>query len=318
MAIGDEGIDGRRAERRRLERRKKTFRRRRLALLGGVIAVAAAGLIVISGGGGGSGSKSPAPAGKKVASNGPNAPAPKPSLVAQPTGPQMSSDDAQKARVPILMYHSISVPPPGASLGELFLPTANFKEQMKYLSGQGYEAVTLDQLWSAWQGKGPLPEKPIVLSFDDGYETQYAHAAPVLKQLGWPGVLNLKLLSLEQGEMTPTMIKRMIADGWEVDSHTINHLDVSQLSGAQLQHEVGDSRTMLQKEFNIPVNFFCYPAGKFDAESVAAVKQAGYLGATTVQPGLAAPDQNPYELPRVRIDGSDSLDAFKQKLAQTS
>ena len=138
----------------------------------------------------------------------------------------MSAEDARKARVPILMYHSISVPPPGAALGELFLPTANFKQQMAYLSQQGYEAVTLDQLWSAWQGKGPLPEKPVVLSFDDGYQTQYTHAAPVLKDLGWPGVLNLKLLSLEQGEMTP-------ADGQEDDRRGLggrlahdNHLDV--------------------------------------------------------------------------------------------
>jgi peptidoglycan/xylan/chitin deacetylase (PgdA/CDA1 family) len=316
LAVGDEGIDGRRAERRKLERRKKTFRRRRLAALGGLIAVAAVAFILISGGG--DGSKSPSPASKKAASTGASGSAPKPSLVAKPTGPEMSSEDARKARVPILMYHSISVPPPGASLGELFLPTANFKEQMKYLSDQGYEAVTLDQLWSAWQGKGPLPEKPIVLSFDDGYETQYAHAAPVLKQLGWPGVLNLKLLSLEQGEMTPTMIKKMIGDGWEIDSHTINHLDVSTLSGAELQHEVGDSRTMLQKEFGIPVDFFCYPAGKFDAASIAAVKQAGYLGATTVETGLAAADLDPDKLPRIRIDGSDSLGAFKQKLDQAS
>jgi peptidoglycan/xylan/chitin deacetylase (PgdA/CDA1 family) len=74
---------------------------------------------------------------------------------------------------------------------------------------------------------------------------------------------------------------------------------------------------MLQKEFGIPVNFFCYPAGKFDPASIAAVKAAGYLGATTVNPGDASPDANPYELPRVRIDGSDSIDVFKQKLAQS-
>jgi peptidoglycan/xylan/chitin deacetylase (PgdA/CDA1 family) len=316
LAVGDEGIDGRRAERRKLERRKKTFRRRRLAALGGLIAVAVVAFILTSGGG--DGSKSPPPASKKAVSSGASGSAPKPSLVAEPTGPEMSSEDARKAQVPILMYHSISVPPPGAALGELFLPTANFKEQMTYLSDEGYEAITLDQLWSAWQGKGPLPEKPIVLSFDDGYETQYAHAAPVLKQLGWPGVLNLKLLSLEQGEMTPTMIKKMIGDGWEIDSHTINHLDVTTLSPRDLRHEVSDSRTMLQREFGIPVDFFCYPAGKFDAASIAAVKQAGYLGATTVETGLAAADEDPDKLPRIRIDGSDSLDAYKQKLDQAS
>jgi peptidoglycan/xylan/chitin deacetylase (PgdA/CDA1 family) len=312
LGVGDEGIDSRRAERRREERRKKTFRRRRLMALTGVVAVAAGGYLLLSGGGD---SRSPSPAAVQTKTPSGGGDGAKPSLVAEPTGPQMSEEEARTAKVPILMYHSISVPPTGAALGELFLPTANFKEQMAYLSDQGYEAVTLDQLWSAWQGKGSLPEKPIVLSFDDGYMTQYTHAAPVLKDLGWPGVLNLKLLSLEQGEMTPQMIQKMIADGWEIDSHTINHLDVSTLSGAQLQHEVADSRTMLQKEFGIPVNFFCYPAGKFDAESVAAVKAAGYLGATTVDDGLAAPDENPYELPRVRIDGTDSLDAFKQKLA---
>jgi peptidoglycan/xylan/chitin deacetylase (PgdA/CDA1 family) len=75
---------------------------------------------------------------------------------------------------------------------------------------------------------------------------------------------------------------------------------------------------MLQKEFGIPVDFFCYPAGKFDEASIAAVKQAGYLGGTTVQDGIAGPDQNPYELPRIRIDGSDSIGAFKQKLDQAS
>jgi peptidoglycan/xylan/chitin deacetylase (PgdA/CDA1 family) len=314
LGVGDEGIDGRRAQRRAEERRRRTFRRRQLALLAGVLVVGGGAYLALSSGGGGS--DKPAPAKTAVASNGSPA---KPSLVAQPSGPQMSADDARKARVPILMYHSISVPPQGgASLPELFVPTANFKDQMSYLSDQGYEAVTLDQVWSAWQGKGPLPEKPIVLSFDDGYLTQYTHAAPVLKEMGWPGVLNLKLLSLEQGEMTPTMNKKMIGAGWEIDSHTINHLDVSQLSGAQLKHEVGDSRTMLQKEFGIPVNFFCYPAGANDPESIAAVKQAGYLGATTVEPGLAAPDEDPDKLPRIRISGSDSLDAFKQKLATAS
>ena len=314
MGVGDEGIDSRRAGRRREDSRRKKFRRRRLTALAGLAAVALGAYLLLSDGDGND-SSSPAPAEKTEATA--DSSAAKPSLVAQPKGPKMSSEEARKARVPILMYHSISVPPPGAALGELFLPTANFKQQMAYLSQQGYEAVTLDQVWSAWQGKGPLPEKPVVLSFDDGYETQYTHAAPVLKDLGWPGVLNLKLLSLEQGEMTPQMVKKMIGAGWEVDSHTINHLDVSTLSGAELEHEVADSRAMLQKEFGIPVDFFCYPAGKFDAASIAAVKAAGYLGATTVQDGLAAPDEDPYELPRVRIDGTDSLDAFKQKLGQS-
>lgn len=310
MGVGDESIDGRRAERRRLERQRRTYRRRRLALLAAVCVVAGGAYLALSGGGGGSSGSQPASGGApgKSASKQP----------AEAAGPQMSGEEARKAQVPILMYHSISVPPKGSALPELFVPTGDFSDQMHHLSDQGYEPVTLDQLWNAWQGKGPLPAKPVVLSFDDGYLTQYTHAVPVLNDLGWAGVLNLKLLTLEQGEMTPQMIKKMIGDGWEIDSHTINHLDVSQLSGAQLKHEVGDSRTMLQKDFGIPVNFFCYPAGVNDPESIAAVRAAGYLGATTVDPGLASPSEDPYKLPRVRIDGTDGLDGFKQKLDQAT
>jgi peptidoglycan/xylan/chitin deacetylase (PgdA/CDA1 family) len=235
-----------------------------------------------------------------------------------PQGPQVSGGAAKRLHVPILMYHSISIPPAGASLPELFVPTGDFTDQMRALQRDGYHAVTLDQLWGAWHGQGSLPEKPIVLSFDDGYQTQYTHAAPVLKQLGWPGVLNLKLLSLEQGEMTPKMIKSMISDGWEIDSHTINHLDVSQLSGASLHHEIADSRKMLQKQFGVPSNFFCYPAGRYDDQAIAALKAAGYTGATTELPGEATIGGDPFTLPRIRISGSDGVAGMEAKLASPS
>jgi peptidoglycan/xylan/chitin deacetylase (PgdA/CDA1 family) len=232
-------------------------------------------------------------------------------------GKQLSGEAAKAARVPILMYHSISVPTPGAALPELFVPTKDFKDQMAALKGDGYQAVTLDQVWAAWHGSGALPEKPIVLSFDDGYENQYLHALPALRDLGWPGVLNLKLLSLEQGEMTDKMIKEMLAAGWEIDSHTINHLDVTTLSGTALTHELGDSRTMLQKRFGIPVNFFCYPAGKYDDAAIAELRKDGYEGATTEIEGDATASGNPFELPRVRIDGSDGVAGMREKLAGT-
>jgi peptidoglycan/xylan/chitin deacetylase (PgdA/CDA1 family) len=117
------------------------------------------------------------------------------------------------------------------------------------------------------------------------------------------------------GELTQQMVQQMVNAGWELDAHTINHLDVTTLSGAALQREVGGSRQILQQRFKQPVNFFCYPAGKFDAESIKAVQDAGYLGATTVEEGLASKDEM-FTLKRIRVDGSDGVNGLSEKLRQ--
>jgi peptidoglycan/xylan/chitin deacetylase (PgdA/CDA1 family) len=216
--------------------------------------------------------------------------------------------------VPILMYHVIADAPSGAGLPELYVDPKTFEQQMRWLKHQGYTAVTLDQVYDAWYKDAEIPEKPIVLSFDDGYRGQYVFARPDLRDLGWPGVLDLKLNTLDPGgELTPAMVSRMIKDDWEVDSHTINHLDVSQLSGAALQREVGQSREQLQQRFHVPVDFFCYPSGRYDAESIKAVQDAGYLGATTTDEGLASKNEM-YTLKRIRVAGSDGVSGLERKL----
>ena len=92
----------------------------------------------------------------------------------------------------------------------------------------------------------------------------------------------------------------MIAAGWELAAHTIHHLDLTELGPEELEEEVAESRNILQKEFKVPVNNFCYPAGKFDDTVVEAVEAAGYTGATTEIPGFAEKDK-PYELARLEI-----------------
>jgi peptidoglycan/xylan/chitin deacetylase (PgdA/CDA1 family) len=89
---------------------------------------------------------------------------------------------------------------------------------------------------------------------------------------------------------------------------------VSQASGDQLTQEVAGSRRMLQQKFHQPVNFFCYPAGRYDDEAVQAVRAAGYLGATTTDEGLASKDEM-FTLKRIRVDGSDGVDGLAQKLS---
>ncbi len=108
-------------------------------------------------------------------------------------------------------------------------------------------------------------------------------------------------------------MRKLIAAGWEIDAHTISHLDLTGLDDARLRYEVAGSRAALRKRFGRPVAFFCYPAGRYDAQVIAAVRAAGYLGATTVDPGLASPNE-PYTLKRIRISYTDGVSGFAAKL----
>jgi peptidoglycan/xylan/chitin deacetylase (PgdA/CDA1 family) len=217
--------------------------------------------------------------------------------------------------VPMLMYHVLGEPPAGSQFPELFVKNSSFEAELRWLDRRGYEAITLDQLYQGWRGDRATPDKPVVISFDDGYRSQYSEGLPALHDLDWPGVLNLKVNTLTQGELTDDQVDEMIRDGWEVDSHTINHLDVSKLAGKDLQSEIAGSRAILQKRFRVPVDFFCYPAGRYDKAAVREVKRAGYLGATTTKLGLARPDQL-FALRRIRISPGDGVRGLAAKLRE--
>ena len=211
--------------------------------------------------------------------------------------------------VPILMYHVTTDPPADAPYPDLYVRRSEFEEQMQALKDAGYVAVTQQEVWDSWHRGGPLPDRAVVVSIDDGYLSNYLNARPVLRRFGWPAVLNLEIANLHQPEwgLTPGKVRELIADGWEIDSHTITHPDLTTVDAARLTAEVAESRRRLQRAFGVPVNFFCYPAGRYDDATLAAVEAAGYLGATTVNPGLAEPDEGArFTLNRVRVNGGTS------------
>lgn len=221
---------------------------------------------------------------------------------------------APHEKVPILMYHVVNRPPPGTAFPELWVPREDFAAQVSALAQRGYHGVTLQQVWDAWHHGGQLPSKPIVFSFDDGYHSQFSKALPVLSQRGWPGVLNLETKHLAV-DLKPPDVRAMIKAAWEIDAHTIDHPDLTTVGAAQLAQEVAGSRKQIQRRFGIPVNFFCYPAGKYDDTVIAAVKAAGFLAATTTEIGLASPGQSPYKLSRIRVNGSDGASGMLKSLA---
>lgn len=247
----------------------------------------------------------------------PKAPPGQPQSSATATGPVVDEAPTQRnsdTPVPILMYHVIADPPTGAPHPELYVSVTDFTGQMLWLEQNGYSAVTLRAVWNHWHGRGELPARPIVITFDDGSRSIALAAEPVLAARHWPGVLNLDLSNLDPPwGLSARRVRALIRRSWEVNSHTLTHPDLTNLDATHLELEVAGSRIELQRRFHVPADFFCYPSGRFDDRVIAAVKVAGYLGATTTIDGLARRD-SPYQLARVRVNRSDGQRGFAAKM----
>lgn len=215
---------------------------------------------------------------------------------------------AKKKSVPIVMYHVISSAQPagGDEYADLWVTPDLFAQQLTALKQAGFEAITMQELFDAWRNGSQLPQKPVVLSFDDGDISHALNAAPPLLKLRWPGVLNLKLGNLGNSGLPLWGAKRLIKQGWEFGSHTISHRDLTTLNSTDLRRELVDSKAQIQTKLGVEAKFFCYPAGRYNSTVEAAVKAAGYLGATTVDPGIAKPSSRFTALPRVRVKSGTS------------
>ena len=217
--------------------------------------------------------------------------------------------------VPILMYHHIAVPPDDARNPRLWVRPSRLSAQLRALQAAGYRAVTLSRVWRAWHGGPPLPARPVVLSFDDGYASHHRHARPVLRARRWPGVLNLTVSNLEAaGGIRAAQVRGLLADGWELAAHSLTHPDLTRLAPEQLRAEVDGSRAALRAAFAAPVDFFSYPSGRVDATVTAAVRDAGFLGATTTRPGRASPAEDPYALRRILVHDGHTPAALLRRL----
>jgi peptidoglycan/xylan/chitin deacetylase (PgdA/CDA1 family) len=123
---------------------------------------------------------------------------------------------------------------------------------------------------------------------------------------------NIQLSGLppSQGGLGQGEIRGLVNAGWELDTQGFSHADLIRLGPEQLHYEVAVARRTLQQRYHVPVNWFCYPSGHYDATVVSAVRSAGYRGSTTVVPGWAAPGDDPYRLHRLRVLGGTSGQAL--------
>jgi len=279
-------------------RRELPITRGRVGAIGSLVVVAAVVLVIVLGSAGGPSSHSGAPS--TPVSTPHSSPGGRTSTATTTAATQPGT-----ASVPILVYHVINTQPAGSSANAaLYVPSSDFSSQMQALEANGWHAVTLDQLEAYWSRGTPLGSgKPIVITFDNGYASQYTNALPVLKRLGWVAVVNLQLTGLapSEGGLSDAQIRGLIAAGWELGTQGLDQTDLTTLDPAQLANDLTTARQMLQSSYGAHVNWFSYPSGDYNATVTAAVTAAGYVGATTVNPGWAAPQQDRFRLPRLPV-----------------
>jgi peptidoglycan/xylan/chitin deacetylase (PgdA/CDA1 family) len=198
--------------------------------------------------------------------------------------------------VPVLVYHVIGAPTGAPGLEGLYVSPAELRAQVGWLARAGWHPVTLDRVLVHWRTGAPLPPKPVVLTFDDGYPGDWRYALPILRAHRFPAVLNLQI-----GNLVPARVRAFVRAGWQIASHTFTHPDLTTVDDRTMVREVLHSRLWLERTFGIHVDVFCYPFGRYDPRVVKAVRLAGYAAAETENLGWASPADGLYTLDRVRV-----------------
>lgn len=228
--------------------------------------------------------------------------------------------------IPILMYHEVS-PRAHPGFRRYTVTAREFTRQMRWLAALGYRAINLDTLVRARTGQASLPKRPVVLTFDDGFQGCADHAVPVLRAHGFTAVFYLVaglmgetsrwMISEGSGEL-PLMswdrARALAAEGFQCGAHSVTHPRLAGLPLARCRAELVDGRRRLEDELRCPVAHLAYPFGSYDRAVQDVAAEAGYVTACSTRPGLSGADDDLLALHRIPVYGHGSLPDFISRL----
>lgn len=217
-----------------------------------------------------------------------------------------------QVNVPILMYHYVGENPNPADFGRNYLSVTpdKFEEQLTYLKNNAFTPITLDNLYGIFNSHATPPAKPIVLTFDDGYIDFYTTAYPILAKYNFKAVSFIPTGLIGTGYyMNWDQIREIQRSGLVTfEGHTMTHPNLTFLPPGQALRELKEGKEILQSQTGYPVNFIAYPYGISNYQVQELAKQAGFVGGVGTWLGKA--DQPGIDIPRIRINGSISIEQF--------
>ena len=228
--------------------------------------------------------------------------------------------------MPVLMYHEVCLSPHPA-FQRYTVTVREFTRQMRLLAALGYETIDLDTLVRARAGRGSLPRRPVIITFDDGYQGSVDHAVPVLRVHNFTACFFLvaglmgetsRWMVPELGVDLPLMgwdtARRLGAEGFQFGAHTMTHPRLTGMGSAACRSELVDARKYIEQELSRPAIHLAYPFGAYDHSVQLLAAEAGYVTACSTQPGLSPADDDLLALHRVSVYGHDSIFDFLSRL----
>ncbi|WP_338678175.1 polysaccharide deacetylase family protein [Streptomyces sp. SCSIO 30461] len=218
------------------------------------------------------------------------------------------------------MYHAVSHRPAPAAFGLSVAPDA-FAEQMALLSDRGFTPLNTSRLARAWRQGERLPPRPVLITFDDGYEGVHRHALPVLSRHGFASTLFVSTGWLrgehDTGGALDTMlcwdqVRELAASGTEIGGHSHTHPQLDQLDNAKLWHEAVHCRRIIAGELGTAPLSFAYPYGYSSSRVRRGVRSAGFTQALAVGNTLARRRQGPFALERVTVRRTTGIEEFER------
>lgn len=226
------------------------------------------------------------------------------------TAPSQNETVLEKiAPMPILMYHYIrEVADPNDKIGiNLSVSPNKFASQLDLILAEGYHPITFLDIEA-----NSIPEKPIILTFDDGYKDFFETAYPELKKRNMKAVSFIITNDIGKDQyMNESEIKEISKNGIEIGSHTLSHPDLSKLANDKANKEISDSKKTLEDLTGGKVISFCYPSGKYSSETETSVKTAGYKYAVTTNGGITKFDDL-FALNRYRMNHDTNISAYSK------
>lgn len=231
----------------------------------------------------------------------------------------------------ILMYHMVREHVAGSKANKMRVRPRDFAQQVACLKRDGWKFVTVSELVDEPRSDA----KRVAITFDDGYRDNLTEALPVLRAHGakatlylvadrescrdWPAQRRADRagsdLSREE-RLSDAEVRELVQSGLiELGSHSMNHVDLTQVDDEERARELGGSKTRLEELFGVPVRTFCYPFGLFAPGDPDCLRALGYEAAMTVEQGISDPGQDdPMRWKRVKVSGKEGLFAFRLRI----